>query len=147
MHQSLSHRSFLLRQALVVSGLISVAAIHILDLRGKMEETPYLGFGYILVIVASLLIVERIISGGTQTDFLAAAALCSAVLVGFVINRTVGMPGAKGDIGNWWEPLGLLSLVVEALVVWHALRAVQEGVQSGSAQADASAGSAPLISA
>jgi hypothetical protein len=33
-----------------------------------------------------------------------------------VINRTVGMPNATEDVGNWLEPLGLASLFVEALV-------------------------------
>jgi hypothetical protein len=34
------------------------------------------------------------------------------------------MPMAMGDIGNWLEPLGLLSLAVEAFVIWQALVAV-----------------------
>ena len=122
------HRGFVLRQALVVIGLIAVAAIHLLDLRSKMEETPYLGVGYILVIITALVLVERIVVGAKKIDFLAAAGLCLSVLVGFVVNRTVGMPGAMGDIGNWFEPLGLVSLVVEAVVAWHALRIVQQGL-------------------
>jgi hypothetical protein len=31
------------------------------------------------------------------------------------------LPNATGDIGNWLEPLGLASLVVEGLVVAVAL--------------------------
>ena len=46
------------------------------------------------------------------------------MIVGFTINRTVGMPGATGDIGNWLEPLGLLSLVVEVFVLWQSVAAV-----------------------
>ena len=37
-------------------------------------------------------------------------------MAGYIVNRTVGLPGATGDIGNWTEPLGLASLVVEGLV-------------------------------
>lgn len=33
------------------------------------------------------------------------------------------MPGATEDIGNWFEPLGLLSLFIEVFAVWHALNA------------------------
>ena len=29
-----------------------------------------------------------------------------------------------GDIGNWLEPLGLLSIVVEAFVLWQSIAAV-----------------------
>jgi hypothetical protein len=34
------------------------------------------------------------------------------------------MPAATGGIYNWLEPLGLLSLVVEAFVLWQSVAAV-----------------------
>ena len=52
------------------------------------------------------------VSGPTRLDYLAPAGLPAEVVARFVVNRTEGMPGANGDIGNWMEPLGLLSLVV-----------------------------------
>lgn len=102
----------------------AIAAIHVLDLPAKLKETPYLGYLYIVLIVAALVITERLFTVATQFDYLAAGALAAAVLVAFVLNRTVGMPGAMDDIGNWLEPLGLLSLVVEAFVVWQSAAAV-----------------------
>jgi hypothetical protein len=39
------------------------------------------------------------------------------VIAFYVIDRTVGLPNATGDIGHWVEPLGLASLVVEGFVV------------------------------
>ena len=54
----------------------------------------------------------RMVSGPTRLDYLAPAGLPAEVVARFVVNRTEGMPGANGDIGNWMEPLGLLSLVV-----------------------------------
>jgi hypothetical protein len=53
----------------------------------------------------------------SRASLLAAAGLAAAVFAGYVINRTVGLPNATDDIGNWVEPLGLASLVVEGLVV------------------------------
>ena len=41
----------------------------------------------------------------------------TAVLLGYVLSRTTGLPDAKDDIGNWTEPLGLASLFVEGGVV------------------------------
>jgi hypothetical protein len=105
--------------------MAAIAAIHVLDLPGKLTETPYLGYLYILLIVAALVITERLFTVATRLDYLAAGALAAAVLVAFVINRTVGMPGAMHDIGNWLEPLGLLSIVVEAFVVWQSVAAVR----------------------
>ena len=112
------------RQTAVGLALAVTAAIHVLDLPGKVEEAPYLAVAYVFLIVASIVIIERIFRGGIFIDYLAAMGLSIAILLAFVVNRTVGMPGATGDIGNWLEPLGLLSLVVEGFVVWQAAAAI-----------------------
>jgi len=123
--QTSNHRMIAVNRRVAVGlGLASVAAIHILDLPGKFAETPYLAAFYVALIIASFVLTERLFVAGTRRDFLAAAALSAAVIVGFTINRTVGMPGATGDIGNWLEPLGLLSIVVEAFVLWQSIAAV-----------------------
>ena len=120
-----NHRMVTLnRRAAVGLGLASIGAIHILDLPGKLAETPYLGAFYIALVIAAFVLTERLFIVGSRRDFIAAAALSAAVIVGFTINRTVGMPGATGDIGNWLEPLGLLSLVVEVFVLWQSVAAV-----------------------
>ena len=117
-------QSLLIRRITVGLSLAVVGAIHILDLPGKFAETPYLAVAYIGVIVVAAVLVERILVIGSRNDFLAAAILSAAVIIGFIVNRTIGMPMATGDIGNWFEPLGLLSLAVEGFVIWQALIAV-----------------------
>ncbi|QHO69572.1 hypothetical protein BHD05_07880 [Marisediminicola antarctica] len=112
------------RRIAVGLALAVTAAIHVLDLPGKVEEVPYLAVAYVLLIVAAFVIMERIFRGGVLVDYLAAIGLGLAILLAFVVNRTIGMPGATDDIGNWLEPLGLLSLVVEGFVVWQAAAAV-----------------------
>jgi hypothetical protein len=106
-------------------GLAGIIAVHVMDLPGKLAEVPYLGVMYIAVILGAGYLIHRMIVGPTRRDFLASASLAGAVLVGFMINRTFGMPGATDDIGNWTEPLGLLSLVIEAWVVIVALSAAR----------------------
>lgn len=110
------------RQFSTVLALGAIAAIHLLDLPGKFTEAPYLGVAYIGMIGAAVFLIERILTKNKAIDYLATAGLAAAVFVGFVINRTIGMPGAMDDIGNWFEPLGFLSLFVE---VWAVLQAVQ----------------------
>jgi hypothetical protein len=41
----------------------------------------------------------------------------AAVIVGYTLSRTTGLPQSTGDIGNWSEPLGLASLFVEGSLV------------------------------
>ncbi|MEN9740276.1 MAG: hypothetical protein RLZ72_542 [Actinomycetota bacterium] len=109
------------RRSAVILGLIGLAGIHILDLPAKFEETPYLAWAYIGIILFSVVVIERLTVKGSVLDYLGAAGASLAVFAGYVINRTVGMPGAMGDIGNWWEPLGLLSLFIELFAVWHSV--------------------------
>jgi hypothetical protein len=112
---------FTARKFSTIVGLAGIAAIHIMDLPGKFSETPYLAWAYLGMIAASFILIERIVKNPKRIDFLAAAGLAASVLAGFVVNRTIGMPGAMGDIGNWFEPLGFLSLFVEGFTIWQAL--------------------------
>jgi len=113
----------MIRRALVGAGLFGIAAVHLADLPGKMEEVPYLGWAYVGLIIASLVLAELVTTRADRRLMAASAGLSAAVLVGFVINRTIGMPGAMDDIGNWTEPLGMVSLLIEAAVVWIGARA------------------------
>jgi hypothetical protein len=109
------------RRAVAAVGLGGIALIHALDLPGKITETPYLGVGYIGLIVSALILAEMVLRKDDKLIWIAIAGLALAVIAGFVVNRTTGMPGAMDDIGNWLEPLGLASLVVEAMVVLTVL--------------------------
>jgi hypothetical protein len=109
------------RRSAVVLGLFAIAGVHILDLPAKWEETFYLALGYIAIIVVAAVLIERLTVRGSRLDYLASTFLSVAVLLGYIVNRTVGMPGAMDDIGNWFEPLGLLSLGIEIFAVWHSV--------------------------
>jgi hypothetical protein len=128
-----------IRRAAVALGLAGIAAVHVLDLPGKWTETRYLGFAYLGVIFASLVLMEKVITRGSRNDLFLSAGLAASVIGGFVINRTVGMPGAMDDIGNWLEPLGLLSLLCEGLVVWQSIAALRAYFVPSAVAADATA--------
>jgi len=99
-----------------VVGLGAIALIHLLDLQGKLTETPYLGYAYIALIVGCVAAAALLIRGDVRRGWLLGGGLAAATLVGYAINRTIGMPSATDDIGNWLEPLGLASIFVEGCV-------------------------------
>jgi hypothetical protein len=109
------------RRALAAIGLVGIALIHVLDLPGKLEEAPYLGVAYLALIGASLVAAEALVRRDTVLAWLATGGIALATLGGYIVNRTIGMPGAMDDIGNWLEPLGLASLFVEGAVAALAL--------------------------
>jgi hypothetical protein len=111
-----SLRDVVARAAAVVA-LAGVGLIHLLDLPGKFEETPYMGWLYVGLIAGSILTAGALIRGSDPRAWLAAALLPLGAIVGYTLSRTVGLPQAMDDIGNWGEPLGLASLFVEGLLV------------------------------
>ena len=115
-------------RAVAAAGLAGIGLIHLLDVQGKLEETPYLGWMYIGLIVTSLGLAGTLVYTSHRRAWAGAAALASAVIVGYTRSRTTGLPSATDDIGNWTEPLGLASLFVEGAVV--AVSAYAYGVAS-----------------
>jgi hypothetical protein len=120
-------------RATVAAGLAAIAAIHAVDAVGKWTETRYMFWMYMAAIAASIVVAAAVIFTRSRLALLAAAGVAGSVLLGFIIDRTVGMPNATGDIGNWTEPLGLTSMVVEAATIavaagGLALRGVRRGV-------------------
>jgi len=43
--------------------------------------------------------------------------VAASPLIGYVLDRSSGLPQASKDIGNWGEPLGLLAVVIEICVL------------------------------
>jgi hypothetical protein len=106
-----------LTRAVGVLGLLGVALVHVLDLPSKFHEVPYLGVAYLTLIVGTLLVAAVLTRHDSRAAWTATLVLAGATFVGYAVSRTTGLPSATDDIGNWFEPLGLASLFIEACVV------------------------------
>jgi hypothetical protein len=104
-------------RAAAVVALAGVGLIHLLDIPGKFQDTPYMGWMYVGLIAGSILTAGALIRGSDSRAWLAAALLPLGAIVGYALSRTVGLPQAMDDIGNWGEPLGMASLFVEGSLV------------------------------
>src|SRR5690348_12652570 len=106
MHTSIEHaaREVVVR-AVAAVGLAGIALIHLLDAIGKFHETPYMGWMYIGLILSSLALAATLIRANLREAWVAAIALPASAIAGYALTRTVGLPQAHGDIGNWSEPL------------------------------------------
>ncbi|AGB25393.1 hypothetical protein Mycsm_05192 [Mycobacterium sp. JS623] len=103
---------------------LAVAGIHIADQGGfPGSKTPdYLGVGYyllegvaVLTATALLLSLASRLSAAAWT--IAAVFVSAAPLLGYVLSRGPGLPDYDDDIGNWTEPLGVVSLFVESALL------------------------------
>ena len=103
---------------------LAVAGIHIADQGGfPGSKTPdYIGVGYyllegvsVLTAAALLLPLASRLSAAAWTT--AATFVSAGPLLGYVLSRGPGLPDYDDDVGNWAEPLGVVSLVVESALV------------------------------
>ena len=104
------------RSAAVV-GLAGIGVIHLIDSIGKFQETPYMGWMYIGLILGCLGAGAALVRWHAREAWYLAIALPASAIVGYVLTRTTGLPQAKDDIGNWTEPLGLAALFTEGVVI------------------------------
>ncbi len=97
-----------------ISSIIVVGLIHLIEAPEELEEVTYLGLLFIAnslgAIVAAIGIYR---SNGWGWSL--GALVAGGAFVGYVLSRTVGLPGMP--VEDWFEPLGVLSLLVEALFV------------------------------
>ena len=104
-------------RAVGIAGLGGIALIHALQAPEAFEETTYLGVLFIGAILASLALATALTRTSDQRAWFAAGGLAAAIMVGYLLTRTSGLPDATVDVDNWTEPLGLASLVAEGLVL------------------------------
>jgi hypothetical protein len=104
-------------RVVAIAGLGGVALVHVLLLPDAFRAVDYLGLLFIVAIVLALCLIAALTRMSDERVWAATGALPALVLIGFVLSRTSGLPGFTEEIGNWSEPLGLLSLVFEGLLV------------------------------
>jgi uncharacterized membrane protein len=107
-----------------IAGLTGIILVHLADLQSKMSETPYMGWLYVALMIASGGLIVALVRDQSRNAWLLTAALSAGVFAAFVLSRSVGLPGAAGDVGEWGEPIGVISLIVEGLTTLVAVRAL-----------------------
>ncbi|MFL6008736.1 MAG: hypothetical protein ACJ73Z_03735 [Rubrobacteraceae bacterium] len=98
-----------------ISLIVVVGLIHLINSPGDLQEGSYTGLLYLANFFGALAAAVGIYRGkrwGWALGFLVAGG----AFAGYVISRTVGLPGLPVET-EWLEPLGVLSLVVEGLFV------------------------------
>ncbi|MDQ3863442.1 MAG: hypothetical protein M3317_08085 [Actinomycetota bacterium] len=95
--------------------IVIVGLIHLINSPGDLEEGSYTGVLYLANFLGALTAAIGIYRGRSWGWSLG-ALVAGGAFVAYVISRTVGLPGLPVE-EEWLEPLGVLSLLVEALFV------------------------------
>jgi hypothetical protein len=104
-------------RTVAIAALGGIALIHVLQSPAAFREEGYLGALFLAAVVGSVLLAATLTRTSDTRVVAAAGALAGLILIGYILSRTSGLPGATDDVGEWTEPLGLASMVVEGLLV------------------------------
>jgi hypothetical protein len=104
-------------RASTASCLFAVGVFHALEIQGQLNGAAWLTAGFCLLAVvaptAGLWLLTHPSLGAWQFGGVASAA----ALGGYILTRSVPVPGDPGDVGNWLEPLGLASILTESVIL------------------------------
>ena len=102
--------------------LIAIAIIHLQDQGGLLgsESPTWLKYGYYMIEIGSLVSALLVIRGKV-IGWLLGLVWSIGPFVGYILSRSVGVPGDPGDVGNWSYLLGTVSLLVEGSFVTLAV--------------------------
>jgi hypothetical protein len=104
---------------------LAVAAVHVADQGGitAFASPGWIGWGYRLIEAGAVLTALALLCprparlGPARLGWAAGVLLGAGPFAAYLASRTVGVPGDRGDIGNWGYWVGTVSLLVEAALV------------------------------
>ena len=98
---------------------VGVAYAHVKDQGGfPGDKAPgYVGGGYYLLELAAVVVAVALLVRANRPTWLLSLGVAVGPVVGFVLSRGPGLPDYNDDKGNWFEPLAVGSLLVEAVLL------------------------------
>jgi hypothetical protein len=111
-------------------GLLTLTGwIHFRDIPEKLGETSYMGWLYILLVAGCAAAGAWLLSNLWRTGYVLGSVISAGAVIFYVLTRTVGLPGARDDVGNWSEPAGIVALLSEVAFLIVALLALRRAAQ------------------
>jgi hypothetical protein len=115
------HRPVLARdpavRAVTVIGLITVGIIHALEIPGQLSGAIWLMAGFSLLAPTATAAGLWLLARPSVVAWAFSGLVCLSAAVGYILTRSFPLPGDTADDGNWLEPLGVVAMTTEIIVV------------------------------
>jgi hypothetical protein len=100
-------------------GCLAVAAVHVIDQGGLpgSKSPEYVQIMYYALEVAGVVVAALLLANQARVGWFLALGIAAGPILGYVLSRGPGLPDYTDDIGNWTEPLGVISLIVETILL------------------------------
>lgn len=110
---------------LVVVAAVIAAAAHVPVIAPHLDEAPYMGVLFVVLTAACLVLAATLAVRDGERVYALSALTCGLAVVGYAATRLVTFPMLADDVGNWLEPLGVISVLSESVVVVGACLAIR----------------------
>jgi hypothetical protein len=107
-----------------VLAIVATGLLHLGTARDAFGEATYKGLLFVANGVGALVAALGVYRDRPTWGWLLGALVAGGAFVGYVLSRTVGLPGLPAEPDAWLEPLGVASLVAEVafLICFFMLR-------------------------
>jgi hypothetical protein len=112
-------RSSLVARVAGLVGCLAVAALHVIDQGGVpgSKDPEYVQILYYILEAAGVMAAALLLANQARLGWFLSLGIAAGPILGYVLSRGPGLPDYTDDIGNWTEPLGVISLVVEGILL------------------------------
>jgi hypothetical protein len=97
-------------------GLITVGIIHVLEIQGQLSGAAWLTAGFVLLAASAPVAGLWLLARPSSAAWGFSGLVCLLAAAGYILTRSVPVPGDTADRGNWLEPLGVAALFTEVIV-------------------------------
>ena len=97
-------------------GLVTVGIIHVLEIQGQLSGAVWLTVGFVLLAACAPDAGLWLLARPSTAAWAFSGLTCFLAAAGYILTRSVAVPGDPDDRGNWLEPLGVAALFTEVIV-------------------------------
>ncbi len=102
---------------LAVAAILGTGLIHLVDAQDAFGDATYKGLLFVANGVGAFVAAWGIFRNRQALGWLLGLLISGGAFLAYVASRTIGLPGLPAEPENWLEPIGVASLVCEALFV------------------------------
>lgn len=111
----------------VTVAVLAAAVAHVPVIGPHLDEAPYMGVLFVVLTVGCAAIGLAAVIRDSRAVYALAILTCGLAVLGYAATRLVAFPMLADDVGNWLEPLGVVSVLSESVVVGAAMWALVRG--------------------
>ncbi len=100
------------------AGVLLIAAvgmIHLIEAPHHLKVASYLGVLFLINAAGSVVAMIGVSLGARGWGWLLGAVISGLALSGYLVSRTIGLPGFAEGVGEWDDPVGSLAMIFEGL--------------------------------